>query len=217
MGVEIGCLGIVGGTVIVVSKDSIVTWNLPGGDCTFDASINGTVRTIVLDRSSLSHDLGMPLYMSIYPDLSRIVVARGPVVNGPTRGLEVYDASTGSCLARVDTEDLLMPQFTQDGREVWAGSYAPFEEQCEIIEDGESGAIELKLQSIYPRQSGFFRASSRGYTVTDDWWVLSPTQKRLLWLPHRWRSDEWNRAWGGRFLGLLDGELSEVVILEFLE
>ena len=59
--------------------------------------------------------------------------------------------------------------------------------------------------------------SSRGYRVTDDGWILSPTQKRLLWLPYRWRSTEDQRRWGGRFLGLLLHELPEVVILEFLD
>ena len=217
--VEIGCLGMTGGTVIVVGKDSIVTWNLPGGDCTFNASINDIVRTTVLNQSLPSRGLGMPQYMSTSPDLSRVVFVM-ETLRSFGYGLEVYDLPSGSRLARIKTHNLLRPQFTQDGREVWAagGSYSGRGEQCEIIEDSESGAIELKLQRTHRRRSGVFRESSRGYSVTDGWWVLSPSQKRLLWLPHRWRSNEWNREWGnGRFLGLLHGELSEVVILEFLE
>ena len=218
MGVEIDCLGVAGGTVIVVSEDSIVTWNLPGEDRTFDASINNIVRVTILDRSSLSRDLARPYCMSVSTDLSRIVVARAQRWHC---SLEVDDVSTGLCLARTTTNvnGALRPLFTQDGCEVWAWHDIHSEkwEQCKITEDGESGAIELKFQSIPCPPRGFFRESPRGYTVTDDWWVLSPSQKRLLWLPHRWRSDGWCRAWGGRFLGLLSGELSEVAILEILE
>ena len=213
VGLEIGCVRMAGGTVIVVGNDSIVTWNLPDGDRTFNASINNIIRTTILDPSSLFRYLGMPHYMSISPDLSRIVVARGL-----PSSLEVDEVSTGSCLARISTGGLLSPRFTRDGCEVWARNHDPFGEQCEIIEDRKSGAIELKLRRTKGPSKEFFRESSHGYVVTDGWWVLSPSQKRLLWLPHRWRSGERNRAWGGRFLGLLDAsELSEVIILEFLE
>ena len=217
VGLEIGCVGMAGGIVIVVGKDSIVTWNLPGGDRTFNASIDDIVRTTILNPSSpSSHGLGIPRYMSISPDLSRIVVTRHVAFSG---SLEVEEVSTGSCLAKIDTMGVLRPHFTRDGREVWAGKYSPDDgEECEIIEDSESGAIELKLRNVYGwRQSSDLLESSRGYTVTNDWWVLSPSQKRLLWLPPHWRSYGRNRAWGGRFLGLLDGELREVVVLEFLE
>ena len=207
MGVEIDCLGVTGGTVIVIGEDSIVTWNLPSGGHTFNASINDIIRTAIL-----SPHPGRPAYMLVSPDLSCIVVTRGRPYS-----LEVDDVSTGSCLARTETDRLLIPWFTRDGREVWvsqAGIYSKELEQCEVIEDSESGTVELKLQSI-PHQ--FFQKSSYGYTVTEDSWVLSPSQKRLLWLPHRWRVSEGSRTWDGRFLGLVHGDLSEVVVLEFLK
>ena len=147
------------------------------------------------------------------PDLSRVVVTRiDKDLNG---SLEVYDVSTGSCLARVGTIYRLSPHFTRDGREVWTWNFHSslgHGEAREIIKGGIFGVI---VQDVYGE---VLSESSRGYAVTDDWWVLSPSKKRLLWLPHRWRMGEWNRAWGGRFLGLLNGELlSEVVVLEFLE
>ena len=218
VGVEIDYLGMAGSTVVLVGEEKIVTWNLPGGDTAFNASINDSARTTVLHHSSKLRrlgGLGTPTHMSITPDLSRIIVAsRKP----DSYSLEVYDASTGLCLAEAMTSVVMRPLFTQDRREVWVGHDSPgVWEQCEIIEDSESGAIELKLQRISTSQGESLRELSSGYEVTDGGWVLSPSQKRLLWLPHRWRSGGWNRAWVGRFLGLLHGELSEVVILECLE
>ena len=215
VGVEIDCLGVAGSTVVLVGEEKIVSWNLPGGDSASNASINDSIRTTVLRHSSKFHSSGTPTYTSIPPDLSRIMVARVLPIFGSS--LEVYDVSTGLRLARTTTRNGMRPRFTQDGREAWA-TYDPFREgweQCEIIEDSESGTIELECQSTRGPQSGVFRESSRGSVVTGGGWVLSPSQKRLLWLPHRWRSGEENRAWGGRFLGLLHGELSEVVVLEF--
>ena len=226
VGLEIGCVGIARGTVIVVGQDSIVTWNLPSGDRTFHASVNDIVRTITLDPSSEPCDSescdsesckpDTPYYMSISPDLSRIVVT-SRIRDYGGDNLKVVDVSTGSCLARISTSHLLRPWFTQDGHEVWARDGGTFGEQCEIIEDSKSGAMELKLRRTEGPSREFFQESSCGYTVTDNWWVLSPSQKRLLWLPHHWRTSAWLRVWGGRFLGLLDSELSEVVVLEFLE
>ena len=108
---------------------------------------------------------------------------------------------------------------TVDGREIWgvsrSGSSA---HRWEVIEDGESGTTKLQPLGLTACPPGVLPwQSSRGYEVTHDGWILSPTQKRLLWLPHRWRSDERYRKWGERFLGLLHSGLPEVVILEFLD
>ena len=217
VGVEIDCFGMAGSTVVLVGGEKIVTWNLPGGDSAFNTSINDSVRTTTLHHSSKPRSLGTPIHMSIFPDLSRIIVARFlQQLFGDS--LEVYDVSTGLCLARIMTWNVMRPLFTQDGCKVWVGANSSGEwVQCEIIEDSESGVIELKLQRARTPQSEGFRESSSGYEVTDGGWVLSPSQKRLLWLPHRWRSYGQKRAWGGRFLGLLHSELSEVVVLECLE
>ena len=84
-----------------------------------------------------------------------------------------------------------------------------------VIKDNESGATELKGTGCLPVVPPW--NSPKGYKVTDDGWILSPTQKPLLWLPHRWRSDEMSRTWSGRFLGLLHAELPEIVIFEFFD
>ena len=107
--------------------------------------------------------------------------------------------------------------FTRDGREVWTCYHLDFEDGWKIVEDGGSGPIQLEPRDKIVHPSGVFDWESCGGYEVRDWWVLSATQKRLLWLPHCWRSYSSRRAWSGRFLGLLQSELSEIVILEFPE
>ena len=214
-GMEVMGVGVAGCTVTVVDYRRIASWNLHGGDRAFTANINNNIRTVMFDHS--------PHYparsVSLSHDLSRIVV-----VGGADRhdGLNVgiHDGVTGTCLASTRLGLFSSPPFTRDGREVWTTSCYPERGRgWEIIEGGISGAVDLKPleETLYPSRT-FLWDSIRGYKVTDDGWVLSPAQKRLLWLPHYWRSDqEEHRLWSGRFLGLTHRLLLEVVILEFLE
>ena len=109
--------------------------------------------------------------------------------------------------------------FTPDGREIWGSPYShPAVHRWEVVEDGESDTIKLQPLTAAAYPPGVIPwQSSLGYEVTHDGWILSPTQKRLLWLPHHWRSSKWYMTWGGRFLGLFHRGLPEVVILEFLD
>ena len=205
------CLGMTGSTLIVVGGKKIVTWDLPGGDCVPNASINDNVRTTILHCNR-----GTPVYGSISPDFSRIAVLSRPFSQ---THLEIYDMSTGRCLTSTQADHLQWVGFTQDGREVWTSYSGKFEKRgWKIVEDGGSGPIRLEPRDGIVCPSGVFCwESRRGYEVTGDGWVLSATQKRLLWLPHLWRSHFSLRAWSGRFLGLLrcDLSISEAVILEF--
>ena len=215
-GMEVECLGVAGDIVVAINHGKIATWNLPSGGHASNANINDSVRTVMLDRSPwlARHSL---IFLSLSPDLSHIAVA-GESEQGSDFGLEIRDVPTGTCLASNTSDCLSQLWFTRDGREVWMPSRIFGNKGWEIIEDNKSGAVGLKPreETLCPSEA-FPWKSSHGYTVTGDGWVLSPTRKRLLWLPHRWRSDEEvHRIWSGQFLGL-SHRLSEVVILEFLE
>ena len=209
-GMEVLCLGVAEDTVIVVDGEKIVTWNLPGGDRAFNAGINDSVRSVMLDRSQLSRRVTHTLS----PHLSFFAVSGS---SESVLFLEIYDVHTGTRLASATPRRLYLPWFTQDEREFWVFDGSEYE-GWEIIKDDESGGMELKPLEETSCPSGMPPWQSHHcYEVTDDGWVLSPTRERLLWLPHRWRSDwEKCRLWSGRFLGL-SNRLSEVVILEFFE
>ena len=252
-GMKVECLGMAGDTVVIVDKEKIATWNVPGGDRTFNASINDSVRTVTLDHSPPSrYPASFRAFLSLSPNLNHIAVVwesafsrNGLEIHGMPTGtclasttslstdlnhivvvgesefsrnsLEIHDVPTGTFLASTTSGGLSQPRFTRDGREVWMPLSRSLKKGWEIIEDNESGAMELEpLEETLHPSNTFLWQSLRGYEVTDDGWVLSPTGKRLLWLPHRWRSDQEYRVWSGRFLGL-SHRLSEVVILEFPE
>ena len=218
MGVEVDCLGMTEDTVVVVGEEKIATWNLAGGDCTFHTNMSYTAQTDTLMALLLPlhirHDT--PAHMSISPDLGHIVVTRNSVTGGKY-SLEVYDVPTGRRLTRIKTAGPMTLSFTQDGHEVWAGRDDSFGEHSKIIEDSKGGTIELQTQTNEGPSRVILRESPHGHEVRSGGWVLSPTRKHLLWLPHHWRSRRGDRVWGGQFLGLLHRDLPEVVILEFLE
>jgi len=211
-GMEITGLRVTHNTVVIVGEGRVVTWNLPAGDCAFSARVNihESVRATAFDYSATHLTRLMLQNTSISPGFDRVAIAG----YGPDP-LGIYDVSTGERLACTATQGL-MPWFTPDGREVWCMGHNV--EGWKIVKDSEFGVTKLEPlgPTTYP-SGGIPCRSSRGYRVTDDWWVVSPSGKRLLWLPHDWRSDEMRRRWSGRYLGLLHGELPEPVILEFDE
>ena len=213
---EVRGLGFTGNAIVVVDWNKVGTWSLTAGE----AGVK-FISDIVLDWSQSQFDYISTLRW-VSPDLSHIIVP-GYTKRDPSAGLDIYSTSTGSYVAGVILEApnpvLLIPWFTPDGRQIWGtpGEDLTRAAGWQIIEDSESGVT--KLQPLEPTTSQEPPwQSSRGYRVTDDGWILSSTQRRLLWLPHRWRSgDIRDRRWNGRFLGLLHGELPEIVILEFCE
>ena len=216
-GMRVGCLGVGESTVAVTGRDGkMVTWSLPAWNDTLNSRVNITdnVQTTMLVIPE------QPGSISVSADLSLVAITGGPPSQGSTLG--IYDALTGRRLAEAKiTQAFSLLVFTPDGHEVWGHSVignTAWAEGWEIPQDSKPGCTELKsLGRIWNPQGGFPWQSRRGYEVTGDGWALSPTQKRLLWLPHYWRLGRLGMTWGGRYLGLGYHQLQEVVILEFPE
>ena len=208
-------LGMIESTLIAVGDGKVVAWTVPTtGDHVFNAraNINDSVRTTILDQPGLpSGDLFGSALTS--PGRNRVAIAGGPMDSGYLR---IYDMSTGKYLGGTKTREARTPRFTPDGREVWVVD-PPSVEGWKIVENEGSGLIELEPLGRIEGPSGVpLWRSSRGHYVHDGW-VLNSARERILWLPHRWRSEERDREWGGRFLGLLHQELPEAVILELCD
>jgi len=215
-GMEILDLGVTGSTAIVVGEGKIVTWNLPAGDCVIDvrANIYDSVRAIVFD-----HPPPPPEWLhsaSISPDFNHLVITRGM-----GEGLDIYDASTGKHLVGTTTWHGSHPWFTRDGREVWSDRrrfWSGYGGGQKIIRGGGSDVIGLEPLDWSVRPSGGCHwESTHGHKVTGDGWILDSRKKRVMWLPHHWRTYWNNRMWDGRFLALSDPKLPEPVIIELYE
>ena len=211
-GMKVHGLRVCGNDIVVVGDGKIVTWNLPAGDGVLGdrSDTNDSIQKALFDDST-SLEFSPTLSATISPNSNHIAVAGTPT------GLRIYDISTGKHLASAGSRGD-MPWFTPGGREVWCRSTAGEGEGWEILK--YRGSDVTKLEYLDPTggpPGGFPWRSPHGYEVTDDGWVLHSSGKRLLWLPHHWRSDETDRMWGGRFLGLSHSGLPEAVVLELLE
>ena len=211
-GMKVLSLRVTGSTIIVVGDGKVVTWGLPTGDHALNirVNINDSVHTTMFGYSLPNETILVP-FASISHDLNHIAVLTHQ------EGLNIYDGSTGKQLANVTTHGF-RPWFTPDGHQVWCiqsyGVSGPVTAGWMIIKDSKSDLTKLEPLGQNERPSGGFPWLSCDYQVTADGWVVSPYGKRLFWLPHRWRFDETSRTWGGQFLGLLERNLPEAIILE---
>ena len=209
-------LGVNGSTVVVVGEGKIITWSLPEGNHGLDPRANSdNVRPTAFQHPPFPNVALRPT-TSVSPDLRYIAIVEE--CGRMKSSLHLYDVPTGECLASVPMGSEPIPWFSADGRQVWCVADGGETELWGIVEDGESNIVELRrLDSILHPPDGFPWRPSHKYNVTDGRWVLSSGGKRLLWLPPHWRSEGWDRMWGGRFLALLDHELPEPVIMELEE
>jgi hypothetical protein len=143
---------------------------------------------------------------------------------GMSEGLNIYDMSTGKCLASTISEGF-KPQFILDGHGVWCETFLSGRKGWAIVKDIKSGLPKLEsLKLMWARPEGYPWQSSCGYKVVGDGWILNTSGKRVIWLPPHFRSNAmntiWDKAdvvWDGQFLAFLHCELPDVVILELLE
>ena len=198
---------IVGNTVFVACKNKMLAWNVPswGGNSNHMGFGNSTSVT----EFSHWHKL---FFLSISPDshyLSALVYE-----NASNIYLYIHDTITGSNFK--ERTDSTMTWFTPDNSEVCSlGGYKI--RRWKIVKDGRSHSIKLEYQEVTEDPPGGFPwHSACGYRITDDGWILSPSGRHLLHLPHLWQLGNKKRArkWSGHYLALLHDELPEPVILD---
>ena len=216
-GMEIYGLRVAGNNIVVVDKEKSVTWGLPPGIHVLDVrvNVNDSVRTTIFDHP-LPPCLVPPFLIS--PDLKYITAVER--LEGSNSSLNIYNLATGKRLASAESFLLRVPWFTPDGHEVWCSCL--LEDPSigwAIVRDSESSFHKLEeLEPTQHPQGGCPWEPSHNCKVTDDGWILGSGEKRLLWLPPHWRSGKMAyRVWDGRYLGFLQPELPEVVVLEVLE
>ena len=199
---EVYGLGMIGNSVVVIGDQEVVAWNLPGGDFVASACVSpeDSSWTINLGDSQHNYTKGA----SISPDSRHVAFL-------DLFFLHIHSASTGELLWK-EVVGGDVPWFSIDGCHI-----------CCVENDGEAIVWRVSegrradgtLIDMEHPPEGYPWVSSRGYCVTDDWWILGPGGKRLLLLPPPWQSFPVRRIWKGQFLALLHRGLPEVVILDF--
>ena len=225
---EVYGLWVNGDTVNVVCHWKVITWNLSTGYHvpSVKMGLEGSPWTRDFD-SFYPHYWGNHINVSISPNFHHIATTSG-------QGAYIYNASTGMCLAQILSPGSTL-WFPPDGQDLWSvmDNGQAFVQRSDDIWDGGNviaQCVRLKEQHAYGWQydkydgtsfgfnhppKGFPWASSFGYQVTNDWWILSPDGKRLLMLPPPWQSPyTMQRVWKGHIVALLHCELPEPVILD---
>ena len=212
-GMKVVGLRVIRSAIIVVGQDKVVTWNILPGNHIHNTRVNisDSIQTTMFNHS----EPPSTPYASISPNFNYIV-ATG-ITEGRSKGLNLYDASTGECLAGT-TGRVFTPWFTPDGQEVWCNSGGGNLEGWSIIKNSGSGLTRLMPLGLTAHPPGGVPwQSSHNYKVTNTGWLINTSGKKLLWLPHNWRVHEVERIWHGQFLGLLCYKLPEAAVLELLE
>ena len=208
-GEDIYGIGITGSAIVVVCVGKVVTWDLPAGDDALNVGMNidDSVQTNI-DQRLMCIDSDQP-HISVSPDFNHIAIKQHSLE------LCIFNLRAKELLAYVDSREVV-PGFTLDGHIVWCAGYRGDLDRWRVTEDGTPQVTKLEsLGSTDDPPEGFPWRSSHGYQVTGDGWILSSRGKRLLWLPHHWRSQgSFRKMWRGKFLALLHAELSEPVVLE---
>jgi len=208
--VEVHGLRVTGNAITVIGVEKVITWDLPTGDWVPDAKLT-------FEDSAWATNLGVPpssggIGGSISPD-SRYIAVVGSQTDKSWRVLlYLYDRSTEESLGHMVIVEGQRPWFAPGECDLWL-----------VDDDGKAKTIEADYRRQRPLRmdhagyppEGYLWKSSRGYRVTDDWWILGPDGKRLLMLPPPWQSSKAVlQMWKGQFLVLLQHGPSEPVILE---
>ena len=214
-GMKVYGVKITGTNITAVGNGKGITWNLPTEDHILNlrADITNSFQVTTFNEESTT------IYLS--PNLCYIAKVHDGDYNTYANiynSLTFYDTFTGQSIKLRSVGMSEIPWFTPDECELWCGEPFGVANRWKIIEGSGSGATEVEdLGSTTHQPVGPPWQSSCGYQVTDDWWIISSSGKRLLWLPPDWRSyypHRTDRVWNGQFLALLHRELPEAVILE---
>ena len=201
-------LGSIGNTIVVIGDQKAITWDLPGEDSHPDTrmDIKDSIQTINFGNEYNRNTLTA----SISTNGHYIALMR----HEPSSFyLDVYSTLTGQHL-HAEASSVSQLWFAPGGHQIWSpseqtGKVTVFTITQDTL-DSTSASIDIE-GGLWGCPWG----SSRGYKVTEDGWILGAGGERLMMLPPLWRS-QWKeqRVWNEKFLALLHGGLSEVVILE---
>ena len=219
-------LGVTENTVFVMGDWKVIAWDLPAEgyarvgleDSSWITNLEDMAVTLGGSQGKREWSGSMVYGASIAPDscciaLTVLGVLTEEKTETHSKYLCIYCASTGECLGHEKINTFHAPWFAPDGCDIWCvGS----RNEVGVWRAGGEDVLKHLGQTVDPEHppEGYPWASSHGYQLTDDWWILSPDRRRLLMLPPLWHSHALQGVWKGQLLALLCGELSEPVILE---
>ena len=188
-------LRVIGNAVTIIGDRKVVTWDLPAEDRDIP-NAKLTLKDSVRTKNLRDPSPRKVISATISPDSRRIAFIERAEYG--TYDLSVYHGSTGeriSCNMNLGG----VVWFAPEGHDLWFArdSFHTVtlreSNRWKLVGDAKRG-----VGIGYPPE-GCPWASSYGYWVTNDWWILGPDGKRHLMLPPTWQSDAVRQAWKGDF------------------
>ena len=203
--IEVYGLRSIGDTIVVIGDEKAITWDLPGGNFPPDAKMNVEDCTQTISFGKV--DDSTVIAASISLDLRYIALIRYRYVGFRDCFLDVCCPSVGRNF-RVETQASAL-WFAPGGNNIWCATNVG----AEVYTITEDAVVHTKtIAHIEYGSWGCPWRSSCGHKGTNAGWILGREGKRLVMLPPIWRS--YQVLWHGKFLALLHGGLSELIILE---
>ena len=221
--IDTGCkvcgLGVIGNTVVVISDGEVIAWNISAEGCVWDDWVDPHNSSWTISLKDLPAILGKSEWSKVFsasisPNSHYIALTMlASPDNEFSQYLCVYSTSTGERLGYGPTEEFTV-LFTPDGCNIWCTT-SGYEAEVWSVGSGQNVLEHLghRVDVQHPPE-GYPWASSCGYQVMGNQWILGPDGKWLLMLPPPWQSYMVHWVWKGQFLALLHGGLFEPVILE---
>ena len=203
-GMEVRGIGITEETVVAISEEKAITWELPGGSFLPGTTINAADST---QTTSFGPRLcNSPAAGLLSPDSQCIIIK-----DISARRLILCSATTGEYLRDATS---LGPGlwFTPDSRSV---GFITIQDEGRLLDITTQDTREIAETIDVERGQHGCPYTSPDYKVMDDGWILGPNKERLLIVPPLWRARMWERIWNGQFLGLLHAVLPGAVVFEF--
>ena len=209
---------VVGSTAFVLSAGDMFAWHIPTRGSGFDhgARTSDSISTIRLkDLNEFGSLKQQEMSGAPIPPDSHYIAGHICSKSG-TLNLCIYDTTTGDWQLP-NSGPGGMTWFTPDSSELGSIRGGDKLSRWKLSKNGKYWDTQPKDQKLTEDLLGWFPwLSTDGYKITDDGWILSPSGKHLLWLPHHWQlgKKEETREWSGCYLTLSDYRLPEPVILD---
>ena len=197
--------------LIVVDRHRLVHWDLEAGG-TVDTADSAS-RVVIDNTLAIDPDAK---HLALSYDCSEIAFVRGQTIF-------LHNLGTPGLITKyISTNKVVDLRFSPSQHQIWLqtlnlSSSCFFPHQCVTLAIMEGGGFgNVHTETLIGQQSWVHHTPHEYNIELDSNWVVDSGGKKLLWLPHGWRTgDRHNIKWSGDFLAMVGSHHPEPIIIQF--